>query len=125
MKFIFREKMYQGTKPEIKDQLIIDLRDLLGWKPSEIKKVLDRVPMAISIKIGDKVYQGTKEEILKQFNKDQGNVFMVCESFCTFSVLGITTSLVPGEGISEVRRGVLKKVKGMIDEFTKKVNYEI
>ena len=114
MKFLFREKMYTGTESEIKDQLIVDLRDLLGYNHNQIQKVLDRV-IKIKIKIGIDEFSGTSAEILDQFINAQKIAPIVCESFCNFTVLGVITSMAPGEHICKIRGKVIAKVKRMIE----------
>ena len=44
MKFMFRNKLYRGTKDEIKGQVIIDLRDLLDYDIEDIKAVVNLIP---------------------------------------------------------------------------------
>ncbi len=67
MKFMFRNKLYRGTKDEIKGQVIIDLRDLLDYDIEDIKAVVNLIPDTYDFNIGMDTICGTKSEILEQF----------------------------------------------------------
>ncbi len=117
MKHIFREKLYQGTRTEIMDQMTIDLRDLLGFGPNEIQQELFKIPKVFEIEIGIDVFSGTKREILDQFIVVQKIAQIVCVSFSTLSILGITVFMKSGEHVDVARDKVIKGVKRIINDF--------
>ncbi len=117
MKYIFRDKLYQGTRAEIVDQLTIDLRDLLGFSHNAINAVFNRIPETYDIEIGSDTFSGTKKEILEQFTKVQLIAPIVCHNITVLTILGITVFLDPGQHVCKARTKVIEKVKGMIDEL--------
>ena len=116
MRYIFRNKLYKGTRAEIKDQLIIDLRDLLGFSPNAINAAFNRIPETYDIEIGIDTFSGTKEEILEQFIKVQAIAPIVVPSGWA-RILGVSVYLTAGEHACTIRSKVIEKVKGMIDEL--------
>ena len=117
MKFTYKSKIYEGSKEEIENQVTIDLRDLLDYNPGMILKVLKGIPESFDVKIGNEYLSGTKEEILDQFIKVQEIAPIVCECFCTFNVLGIRVSVVPGEHMCVIRKRIISKVKKVINDI--------
>ena len=117
MKYIFRNKLYQGTRTEIVDQLVVDLRDLLGYQPYDIHKLLKDIPETFDIEIGIDTFRGTKEEILEQFMANIRGVDVIFKYNNQFDLLGICIFGYPGETISTIRSRIIKKVRRIIDEF--------
>ena len=117
MRYIFRNKLYQGTRTEIVDQLYIDLRDLLGWHFTDIHKVLKNIPKTYDIEIGINTFSGTKEKILEQFIKVQAIAPIVSPYGCYLKILGAHVWIPKGDHVGVARTKVIDKVKGMIDEL--------
>ncbi len=117
MKYIFRNKLYKGTRTEIVDQLTIDLRDLLRYTTPFIQMELDKIPETYDFEIGTDTFSGTKEEILEQFVKVQKIAPIVLSSGCYLKILGVHVWVSSGEHVCSVRTKVINRVKGMIDEL--------
>ena len=117
MIYMFRDKLYKGTRVEIEDQLYIDLRDLLGWQFADIHKELKNIPETYNFEIGIDIFSGTKKEILEQFIRAQKIAPIVCTRSCTLKLLGIPVILNGGEHTCAARTKVIDVVKGMIDDI--------
>ena len=117
MRYIFRNKLYKGTRTEIVNQLYIDLRDLLGWQFANIHKVLKNIPETYDIEIGNDTFSGTKEEILEQFIKVQAKAPIVVSSVCWARILGVSVYLTAGDHVDVARDKIIGKVKRLIHDL--------
>ena len=119
MKYMYRDKLYEGTRAEIVELLIIDLRDLLGFDPQFIARALSDVPDTYDIEIGPDKFSGTKAEILDQYKKVQDIAPIVADGIggTYVTILGIGVYLDRGTQVEEARQLILEKVKQRINDL--------
>jgi len=115
MKYIFREKLYQGTRAEIVDQLTIDLRDLLDYDAISIARFVNQVPKTYNLETGIDTFSGTKKEIIKQYERAQAHAPVVVKSKCFFTVLGIHVCLDHGDHVNLARAKAIEFVKEKVN----------
>ncbi len=114
MIFEFRSKLYQGTRPEIVEQLVIDLRDLLGYNHKKIQMVLNQIPKTFDIEIGSALFNGTKEEILEQAIAAL-KIAPVVSMGCWVDILGLSMYIKKNDHFCSAKDQFIEYIKERID----------